>query len=648
MAGILSVSRNFLFGKKNARTIIDVASDNYEPSFGLAPTEPGSKREDMPKLESNALVDDAQDRAAFLRNVVKLQTLGDFDAAEAAFSTAEAGYANYPDYQISYAQTAQMRCDLVQALERSLMVLEQFPDVSFGYTSSVLLLLASAQVFRASDLLEKGQMKFGDLFEFSWPAIHLAIAKEDWESAGSLIVQYCDRHPDRQQAASEITPLQALVDQQRSRDVGIQARDRESRGDYPGALISWQTQAQTCGPTRDNMLGIGRCRRKLGDLEEAEESLRQAILAFPEDAETQASFAEVAAAANDWQTAAARWRKATDRFPEITAFGSPAAMAFARSGAIEEAEKLLSRMLAREPRSLDLLSTRALVAQFAGDWSAAVVRWRAVVEVAPTDETLRNLHGEAVWHRSLEGEEARSGLGQSEQLPDTDSANIKQCMDTTLREIIAQFESIGDNCEFGLVQRYFGAEPVSLFRFSALESSRLIELLDVGLEPLGDPEHTKIIEEAGEYVVKDDRGFYWMHSFLRINQVDPDRYLRQQSARIALLKRKFLSDLRSGYKIYVCKDSSSDISDDRLREISRSLQVYGKNLLLGIRRANDQHPKGRAEWLDDGVMIGYLSTLFCNDEKHIDYESWGSIVREAYSLKLVLEQQSKFKPVEFA
>ena len=38
-----------------------------------------------------------------------------------------------------------------------------------------------------------------------------------------------------------------------------------------------------------------------------------------------------------------------------------------------------------------------------------------------------------------------------------------------LNEMLLEFESLGDNCEFGLVQRHFGAEPISLLRFAGFE-----------------------------------------------------------------------------------------------------------------------------------------------------------------------------------
>lgn len=48
-------------------------------------------------------------------------------------------------------------------------------------------------------------------------------------------------------------------------------------------------------------------------------------------------------------------------------------------------------------------------------------------------------------------------------------------------EILGQFESLGDNCEFGLVQRIGGIEPLGLLRFAGFHipvEYRLNRLLD--------------------------------------------------------------------------------------------------------------------------------------------------------------------------
>src|SRR5216683_6255225 len=55
------------------------------------------------------------------------------------------------------------------------------------------------------------------------------------------------------------------------------------------------------------------------------------------------------------------------------------------------------------------------------------------------------------------------------------------------RELMYRFASLGDNCEFGLVQRRCGAEPLGLFRFATIGPESLVQLLEAGLDDLLDP-----------------------------------------------------------------------------------------------------------------------------------------------------------------
>lgn len=54
--------------------------------------------------------------------------------------------------------------------------------------------------------------------------------------------------------------------------------------------------------------------------------------------------------------------------------------------------------------------------------------------------------------------------------------------------LMARFESIGTDCEFGFVQRHFGLELLGLFRFAGARHLRnLLRLLETDLAGLGDP-----------------------------------------------------------------------------------------------------------------------------------------------------------------
>src|SRR5260221_3025006 len=59
--------------------------------------------------------------------------------------------------------------------------------------------------------------------------------------------------------------------------------------------------------------------------------------------------------------------------------------------------------------------------------------------------------------------------------------------DMPLDQLMMQFESLGENCEFGLVQRRCGAEPLGLLRFASAPLPVLLAGLRARFEGLGDP-----------------------------------------------------------------------------------------------------------------------------------------------------------------
>jgi len=51
-------------------------------------------------------------------------------------------------------------------------------------------------------------------------------------------------------------------------------------------------------------------------------------------------------------------------------------------------------------------------------------------------------------------------------------------------DVLGRFESLGDNCEFGFVQRQLGLESGGLFRWSVTSATSLITLLETRFEDL--------------------------------------------------------------------------------------------------------------------------------------------------------------------
>src|ERR1700761_7486556 len=95
-------------------------------------------------------------------------------------------------------------------------------------------------------------------------------------------------------------------------------------------------------------------------------------------------------------------------------------------------------------------------------------------------------------------------------------------------DLAVQFESLGDNCELGLVQRRVGAEPLGLLRFSGTPLRSLLRAMAARFAQIGDPAYVRLEPEHGEYMVKLTKYDFTYHADAKVGEVDPDRLLKQQ------------------------------------------------------------------------------------------------------------------------
>jgi len=104
-------------------------------------------------------------------------------------------------------------------------------------------------------------------------------------------------------------------------------------------------------------------------------------------------------------------------------------------------------------------------------------------------------------------------------------------------QMMMGFESLGDNCEFGLVQRNMGAEPLGLLRFSWIELPLLLHGLRRGFDGLGDPGTVEVTVEGKdrEFVVRESVYGMTYHTFQYEAQMNLDTVRQQQATRLNFL-----------------------------------------------------------------------------------------------------------------
>jgi hypothetical protein len=203
-----------------------------------------------------------------------------------------------------------------------------------------------------------------------------------------------------------------------------------------------------------------------------------------------------------------------------------------------------------------------------------------------------------------------------------------------LRSLMMRFESLGENCEFGLVQRRCGAEPLGLFRFASTPLRNLMAALKARLDGLTDADNfdVELSENGREYMVADRRFGFRYHAWVMAGEMTPEQIRHREARRLPLLVRKLIEDLEHGEKIFVYHGMER-VTLEQATALAAILRGFGPGSLLWIELANDDHPAGSVSWAAPGLLKGYMDRLAPAEDAHdLSLECWITICRGALLL----------------
>jgi hypothetical protein len=197
------------------------------------------------------------------------------------------------------------------------------------------------------------------------------------------------------------------------------------------------------------------------------------------------------------------------------------------------------------------------------------------------------------------------------------------------------FESLGDNCEFGLVQRRCGAEPLSLLRFANIQLPALLYALDDRFARIGTPERIRCDLGGGdrrEFVVRDDSYGITYHTFQYEGEVDQAELLGKQPTRQRFLARKLLEDLAAGEKIFVLR-RNPPLALWQVLPVYAAIRGLGPNRLLWIDLASDGSVPGTVTEILPGLYRGALDRLAPDANAHdLSLEVWLQVLLNTWLL----------------
>ena len=129
----------------------------------------------------------------------------------------------------------------------------------------------------------------------------------------------------------------------------------------------------------------------------------------------------------------------------------------------------------------------------------------------------------------------------------------------TLASMLPRFESLGDNCEFGVFTKAFGNRRPSLLGYGGtsewMQSPRrsiapLCNALLTSFDGLGEDGDLSFERHRGEWISHSRRFDCVFHSGL-FEDLEPEELVHRESRRLLLVRRKFLQDFANPAKIFV-------------------------------------------------------------------------------------------------
>jgi len=198
-------------------------------------------------------------------------------------------------------------------------------------------------------------------------------------------------------------------------------------------------------------------------------------------------------------------------------------------------------------------------------------------------------------------------------------------------ELAIQFESIGENCEFGLVQRRWGAEPLGLLRFASAPPDKLLAALRDGFQGMGSRGNLEVqLGSSNEYMVHDKRFGFLYHAWAKVGELTPDEILVREHRRVPFLIRKLAEEMASGDKLFVYH-AMRPLAQPEAETFASLLRAKGgETTLLWLELADRENPAGSVIRIDDQLLKGHMDRFAPGENAHdISLDCWEMVCRNA-------------------
>jgi tetratricopeptide (TPR) repeat protein len=373
--------------------------------------------------------------------------------------------------------------------------------------------------------------------------------------------------------------------------------------------LGWWAKTRAKLPERpDSYVWAARVLWQSGQLDAAKAMAGDSVRRFPDNIDAHAECARVAVAQFDWDEALRRWTFVVERMPERADGHIGSIQAVRMLGRTEEAEAMARAAVIRFPDNADVMVEHIWTAVARDDWQEAAARLRAmrrkVGDHSPYEDSLG-----WVGYRLSSELAASTDTADTASIGETRNAGGNEI---STAELMLSFESLGDRCDFGAVQRHFGVEPLGLLRFGYTQYQALISALADRFAAVGTVEDTGFELYNDENILFMKKYGLVFHTFVDQTELPTEEkrnhFRQQQRRRLSFLRDKLIGDLEDPQKIFIYA-SEERVSDEDITGLFKALRAYGPNSLLYVRPTTVTCPAGTVEARGDGLYVGYFNGL---------------------------------------
>jgi len=193
---------------------------------------------------------------------------------------------------------------------------------------------------------------------------------------------------------------------------------------------------------------------------------------------------------------------------------------------------------------------------------------------------------------------------------------------------LCRFESLGHSCDFGLVQRELGMEPLGLLRFTGISThDAFLGLID-RFAGIGDRAaiHPRVVEGLNEYWIDELNYGLHYHTFIPPDKATPDQLIAREMSRLPFLARKLLEDLQLGEKIFLLRRPEAMKVSEAIA-MWTAINTYGPNSLLFLEQEGGGEP-GMVVQLGPRFLRGYIDGVLGQVSPQVP--TWLAVCANAY------------------